>query len=104
MGVLSEGLTQILIPVTALIGIGFALLQWLLLSRVRVSSADHTNADNGYRKSLIGDSELEKGVQSVEVTNNCAEIQHAISVGECCLLLFYKFMIGFSHLAMIHAN
>ncbi|KAG4997434.1 hypothetical protein JHK82_028208 [Glycine max] len=80
MGVLSEGLTQILIPVTALIGIGFALLQWLLLSRVRVSSADHTNADNGYRKSLIGDSELENGVQSVEVTNNCAEIQHAISV------------------------
>ncbi|KAL5138665.1 Pyrophosphate-energized vacuolar membrane proton pump 1 [Glycine soja] len=80
MGVLSEGLTQILIPVTALIGIGFALLQWLLLSRVRVSSADHTNADNGYRKSLIGDSELENGVQSVEVTNKCAEIQHAISV------------------------
>lgn len=94
---LSEGLTQILIPVTAFIGIGFALLQWLLVSRVRVSSADHTEADNGYRKSLMGDSELENGVQSVEVTNKCTEIQHAISVGERCLVLSYEFMIGFSY-------
>ena len=83
MGELSEGLTQVLIPVAALIGIGFALLQWLLVSRVRVSAdAEHSGADNGYKSSLIGDAELENGVQGLEVTIKCAEIQHAISVGE----------------------
>ncbi|KAG4909966.1 hypothetical protein JHK87_056082 [Glycine soja] len=96
MVVLSEGLTQILIPVTAFIGIGFALLQWLLVSRVRVSSADLTEADNGYRKSLMGDSELENGVQSVEVTNKCTEIQHAISVGATSFLFTeYKYLTIF---------
>ncbi|KAF2324012.1 hypothetical protein GH714_006143 [Hevea brasiliensis] len=37
MGVLSEGLTQVLIVVASLVGIGFALLQWFLVSKVRVS-------------------------------------------------------------------
>ena len=33
---LSESVTGILIPVAAVIGIGFALLQWVLVSRVKV--------------------------------------------------------------------
>jgi len=35
---LSELLSQILIPIAVVIGIGFALLQWLLMSRVKVDT------------------------------------------------------------------
>lgn len=77
MGLLSEGLTQVLIPVAALVGIAFALLQWFLVSRVRVS--DHVHG-NGYKERLI--EEEEEGVDGHEVTIKCAEIQNAISVGE----------------------
>ncbi|KAK7278004.1 hypothetical protein RJT34_23025 [Clitoria ternatea] len=96
MGLLSEGLTQILIPVAALIGIGFSLLQWLLVSRVRVSAADHTDADSGYHKNLLGDAELENGVQGLEVTIKCTEIQHAISVGATSFLFTeYRYLTIF---------
>lgn len=78
MGLLSEGLTQVLIPVSALVGIGFALLQWFLVSRVRVSY--NSGEENGYKDRLI--EEEEEGVDNLEVTIKCAEIQNAISVGE----------------------
>ncbi|KAI4301706.1 hypothetical protein L6164_034957 [Bauhinia variegata] len=59
MGVLSEGFTQ-----------------------VKVSAAHHSYAaEDGYKKSLIGDSHMENGAYGLEVTIKCAEIQNAISVG-----------------------
>ena len=70
MGVLSEGLTQILIPVAAFIGLGFALFQWFLVSKVKVSG--------GY-------GEYSGYVDTLEVSIKCAEIQNAISVGELSL-------------------
>ncbi|KAG7021057.1 Pyrophosphate-energized vacuolar membrane proton pump 1, partial [Cucurbita argyrosperma subsp. argyrosperma] len=47
MGGLSEGLIQVLIPAAALLGIGFAFLQWVLVSRVKVSGyADDESQEN----------------------------------------------------------
>lgn len=86
MGLLSEGLTQVLIPVSALVGIGFALLQWFLVSRVKVS-AGYGDEHNGYEDRLIGEDQ-EEGLDNLEVSIKCAEIQNAISVGECSLSLF----------------
>ncbi|MBA0699276.1 hypothetical protein Goari_000926, partial [Gossypium aridum] len=59
----SEALTQVLIPVAALVGIGFALLQWLLFSRVKVSSHD---SSNGYKVKLIEADEEEEGIDNIE--------------------------------------
>ncbi|KAH0994374.1 hypothetical protein GBA52_018238 [Prunus armeniaca] len=64
MGLLSEGLTQLLIPLAALVGLAFALLQWFLVSRVKVSGS--YSDGNGYKDKLIG--EAEEGVDSLEVT------------------------------------
>ncbi|KAG2694662.1 hypothetical protein I3843_08G151600 [Carya illinoinensis] len=83
MGVLSEGLTQVLIPVAALIGLGFALLQWYLVSKVRVSG--HSGGHKSYKDSLI-EGDFEEGVDSLEVSAKCAEIQNAISVGATSFL------------------
>lgn len=84
MGLLSEGLTQILIPVAAFIGLGFALFQWFLVSKVKVSGGygDYS----GYKDRLINEGETEEGVDTLEVSIKCAEIQNAISVGELSLL------------------
>ncbi|MED6167194.1 hypothetical protein PIB30_000444 [Stylosanthes scabra] len=97
MGQLSEGLTQILIPVAALIGIGFALLQWFLVSKVRVSVvADRNGRDNGHKSSLLGDAELENGVRVPDAIAKCAEIQHAISVGATSFLFTeYRYLTIF---------
>lgn len=81
MGVLSEGLTQVLILVASLVGIAFALFQWFLVSKVRVSG----ESGNGYSDRLI--EEEEEGVDNFDVSLKCAEIQNAISVGELCLPL-----------------
>lgn len=84
MGMLSEGHTQILILVASLVGIGFALLQWFLVSKVRVSG----ESGNIYNDILIG--EEEEGVDKHDVSLKCAEIQNAISVGELSLSLSFS--------------
>lgn len=81
MGVMGEAFTQLLIPVAALVGIGFALLQWLLVSKVKVSADSDLN--NGYSDRLI--EEEEEGIDHEDVAAKCAEIQNAISVGELSL-------------------
>ncbi|KAF2288322.1 hypothetical protein GH714_006008 [Hevea brasiliensis] len=63
-----------------LVGIGFALLQWFLVSKVRVS----VESGNGYSDRLIG--EEEEGVDNLDVSLKCAEIQNAISVGATSFL------------------
>ncbi|XP_048424241.1 pyrophosphate-energized vacuolar membrane proton pump 1 [Pyrus x bretschneideri] len=89
MGLLSEGLTQVVIPLGAVVGLGFALLQWFLVSRVKVSGGHGER--NGYKDKLIGDEE--EGVNSLDVTIKCAEIQHAISIGATSFLFTqYKYL------------
>ncbi|XVF31456.1 hypothetical protein REPUB_Repub16aG0147600 [Reevesia pubescens] len=89
---LSEGLTQLLIPVAALVGIGFALLQWFLVSRVKVSGSAH-DSNNGYKEKLIEVDEEEEGIDNLEVSIKCSEIQHAISVGATSFLFTqYKYL------------
>ncbi|XP_068341656.1 pyrophosphate-energized vacuolar membrane proton pump 1-like [Pyrus communis] len=89
MGLLSEGLTQVVIPLAAVVGLGFALLQWFLVSRVKVSGGHGER--NGYKDKLIGDEE--EGVNSLDVTIKCAEIQHAISIGATSFLFTqYKYL------------
>lgn len=89
MGGLSEGLTQLLISAAALLGIGFALLQWLLVSRVKISG--YSDMDESQENNLIEGGE-EEGIDDFEVVAKCAEIQKAISVGELFnFLLFLSF-------------
>ncbi|KAJ6434568.1 hypothetical protein OIU84_018141 [Salix udensis] len=90
MGMLSEGLTQVLIPAAALVGIAFALLQWYLVSKVKVSG----DSSGDYSDKLI--EEEEEGTDNLEVSIKCAEIQNAISVGATSFLLTqYKYLIVF---------
>lgn len=74
--------TEILIPVCAVIGIGFALFQWLLVSKVKLSAARDASPNaagkNGYNDYLI---EEEEGINDHNVVLKCAEIQSAISEG-----------------------
>ncbi|KAK2974902.1 hypothetical protein RJ640_013758 [Escallonia rubra] len=91
MGLMSESLTQILIPVAALVGIGFSLVQWFLVSKVKVSSG--IGLENGYKDRLIEEDEQEEGIDSDEAVAKCAEIQNAISVGATSFLFTqYKYL------------
>ncbi|XXG79133.1 hypothetical protein AAC387_Pa09g0271 [Persea americana] len=94
MAIMSETLTQILIPVAALVGIGFALLQWFLVSQVKVSGDVGVNNGSCTEK-LIEDEE--ENVDSHAVTVKCAEIQNAISVGATSFLFTeYKYLSIFT--------
>ena len=77
----SLNIMQVLIPASALVGIVFALLQWYLVSKVKVSG----DSSNGLSDKLIEDEE--DGVNNREASIKCAEIQHAISVGNLSLSL-----------------
>jgi hypothetical protein len=82
MALLSELATEIVIPVCAVIGIAFSLLQWLLVSRVKLTpdrQAPTSANKNGYGDYLI---EEEEGINDHNVVLKCAEIQSAISEGE----------------------
>ena len=82
---LSELVTEIVIPVCAVVGIAFSLVQWLLVSRVKLTPERHgpssspRNNKNGYGDYLI---EEEEGINDHNVVIKCAEIQSAISEGE----------------------
>lgn len=78
---------EILIPVCAVIGIAFALVQWVLVSNIRLSPARDASGNspgagggkNGCTDYLI---EEEEGLNDHNVVIKCAEIQSAISEGE----------------------
>lgn len=74
--------TEILIPVCAIIGIVFSLVQWLLVSKVRVSPGGAgsigNTSKNGYTDYLMDE---EENVNDPSVVIKCAEIQNAISEG-----------------------
>ncbi|KAF8011630.1 hypothetical protein BT93_J2037 [Corymbia citriodora subsp. variegata] len=85
MALLSALATEIAIPACAVVGIVFSLVQWLLVSRVKVtpeqrapSSSSPNSNKNGYGDYLI---EEEEGVNDQSVVVKCAEIQSAISEG-----------------------
>lgn len=78
--------TEIVIPVCAVIGIVFSLIQWVLVSRVKLSperNATNNNNKNGYNDYLI---EEEEGINDQNVVVKCAEIQNAISEGKVSVL------------------
>ncbi|KAG0480038.1 hypothetical protein HPP92_010896 [Vanilla planifolia] len=73
--IVSDLLTELLIPVAAVIGIAFALIQWVLVSKVKLTpGAVPLSNKNGYEELLE-----EEGVSEDDVVFKCAEIQSAIS-------------------------
>lgn len=80
---LSELATEVVIPVCAVIGIAFSLVQWIIVSRVKLTternaSASAPNNKNGFNDYLI---EEEEGLNDNNVVAKCADIQNAISEG-----------------------
>jgi hypothetical protein len=79
--------TQVVVPVAAVVGIAFAVLQWVLVSKVKLSpeprrgdgSAGKSGAGAGASEYLI---EEEEGLNEHNVVVKYAEIQNAISEGE----------------------
>ncbi|KAF2323152.1 hypothetical protein GH714_033684 [Hevea brasiliensis] len=83
--VLSELGTEILVPVCAVVGIVFSLIQWYLVSRVKLTAERQAPGSspagankNGYNDYLI---EEEEGLNDHSVVAKCADIQTAISEG-----------------------
>ncbi|GMP34570.1 hypothetical protein CsSME_00007387 [Camellia sinensis var. sinensis] len=92
--------TEIMIPVCAVVGIVFSLVQWLLVSQVKLSADRNANGYNDY---LI---EEEEGVNEHNVVAKCAEIQNAISEGATSFLFTeYQyvgiFMVAFAILIFL---
>ncbi|KAG1365305.1 putative Pyrophosphate-energized vacuolar membrane proton pump [Cocos nucifera] len=78
MGAMGDTVAQAVIPAAAVIGIVFALFQWFLVSRIRVSGDSDEN--NRCDDKLI-EEEAEEAVDGPAVVAKCAEIQNAISIG-----------------------
>lgn len=82
MAILSDVATEVLIPLTAVVGIAFSVAQWVLVSRVKLAPSPGTSTariKDGYGDSLI---EEEEGLNDHNVILRCAEIQNAIAEGE----------------------
>jgi H+-translocating diphosphatase len=78
--ILPEVATEILVPLAAIVGIVFSLVQWVLVSKVKMSLEDEGRGNNGGpTDSLI---EEEEGLNNQNVVAKCAEIQKAISEGK----------------------
>jgi inorganic pyrophosphatase len=106
MAVLGTAAVEVFIPVAALIGIAFAVLQWYVVARVPVV-ADHGSAAQGKddrrgegRSGVLAEVEEEEeedGVDRVAAEARCAEIQQAISIGATSFLLTeYKYLAVFT--------
>ncbi|KAM7511583.1 hypothetical protein LguiB_010458 [Lonicera macranthoides] len=84
--ILPDLATFIVIPLCAVIGIAFSLVQWILVSRVKVSDEKRVgegDGKNGFTESLI---EEEEGNNDHNVVRKCADIQNAISEGATSFL------------------
>ncbi|CAA6672620.1 unnamed protein product [Spirodela intermedia] len=77
---LSDHAAEVLIPAAAAVGITFALVQWLLVSLLKLSPADDQRAT---RLLVL---EEEEGLDDRAVVLKCAEIQSAISEGATSFL------------------
>ncbi|KAB2611477.1 pyrophosphate-energized vacuolar membrane proton pump-like [Pyrus ussuriensis x Pyrus communis] len=94
---LSTLATEIVIPVAAVVGIVFSLVQWFLVSLVKVTpernappSGPNSNK-NGCNDYLI---EEEEGLNDQNVVVKCAEIQNAISEGSTSFLFTMYQYVG----------
>ncbi|XP_031483353.1 pyrophosphate-energized vacuolar membrane proton pump-like [Nymphaea colorata] len=107
--ILSETVTEVLIPVASVVGIAYALLQWFLVSRVKLSpeqlptSSNNSSKKNGLSEYLV---EEEEGLSDHNVVSKCAEIQNAISEGATSFLFTeYRyvgiFMVAFAVLIFL---
>ncbi|KAF3789054.1 Pyrophosphate-energized vacuolar membrane proton pump [Nymphaea thermarum] len=107
--ILSETVTEVLIPVASVVGIAYALLQWFLVSRVKLSpeqlptSSNNSSKKNGLSEYLV---EEEEGLSDHNVVSKCAEIQKAISEGATSFLFTeYRyvgiFMVAFAVLIFL---
>ncbi|XP_044957966.1 uncharacterized protein LOC123409034, partial [Hordeum vulgare subsp. vulgare] len=84
-----EASTMVVVPMAAAVGIAFAVLQWVLVSKVKVTTeprveggeASASGGKYGASEYLI---EEEEGLNDHNVVLKCAEIQTAISEGETC--------------------
>ncbi|OAY78536.1 Pyrophosphate-energized vacuolar membrane proton pump [Ananas comosus] len=79
--VLSDLVAEVVIPVSAAVGIAFALVQWLLVSKVKLTPEHQAAAAAAESKNGSGDYliEEEEGLNDHNVVVKCAEIQNAIS-------------------------
>ncbi|KAL6589596.1 hypothetical protein ACP70R_050295 [Stipagrostis hirtigluma subsp. patula] len=107
----SAAAADVLIPACAAVGVAFALWQWLLVARVKVSAyaPPHANGRHGGSSSVfrpeadddgedvaMGDDE-EGAADGVVAVARCAEIQSAISVGANSFLFTqYKYLAAFT--------
>ncbi|KAI4988859.1 hypothetical protein ZWY2020_036176 [Hordeum vulgare] len=94
MAILGELGTEILIPVCGVIGIVFAVAQWFIDSKVKVTpgaASATAGAKNGYGDYLI---EEEEGLNDHNVVVKCAEIQNAISEGATSFLFTMYQYVG----------
>ncbi|WVZ73260.1 hypothetical protein U9M48_021588 [Paspalum notatum var. saurae] len=82
MAILSDAGTEVLVPIAAVIGIAFAVAQWLLVSRVKLAPSGARDKD-ALADSLI---EEEEGLNDHNVVVRCAEIQSAIAEGATSFL------------------
>ena len=82
---------DVVIPSCAAVGVAFALWQWFLVSKVKVSA--YAASGNGHHGAVFraeddedvgmgGDHDVEEEGDGVVAVARCAEIQSAISVGE----------------------
>lgn len=97
--------TEILIPVCAVVGIAFSLIQWLLVSKVKLTpSSEHASANNGAGKNGFADHliEEEEGINDHSVVLKCADIQTAISEGFFRSLSLSLFFLNFQTLRLFH--
>ncbi|KAL6897948.1 hypothetical protein ACP4OV_006907 [Aristida adscensionis] len=97
MAVLGTPAVEALIPMAALIGIAFAVLQWYVVSKVAVPShaGDGGATAAGGGKDKDADAE-EDGVDVRRAEARCFEIQRAISVGATSFLLTeYRYLAAF---------
>nr|CAD1825802.1 unnamed protein product [Ananas comosus var. bracteatus] len=104
---LTELATEILIPAAAAVGIGFAAVQWLLVSRVRLSPERAGAAGGGKNgRDDYLPIEEEEGLNDHNLVLKCAEIQSAISEGATSFLFTeYQyvgiFMVAFAVLIFL---
>ncbi|XBH97940.1 hypothetical protein VPH35_127532 [Triticum aestivum] len=94
MAILGELGTEILIPVCGVVGIVFAVAQWFIVSKVKVTpgaASAAAGSKNGYGDYLI---EEEEGLNDHNVVVKCAEIQTAISEGATSFLFTMYQYVG----------
>ncbi|KAL3736838.1 hypothetical protein ACJRO7_025725 [Eucalyptus globulus] len=109
MALLSALATEITVPACAAVGMVFSLVQWFLVSRVKLTSEQRASPNgsddrkNGFGDSLIDE---EESINEHNVVSRCADIQSAILEGATSFLLTeYQyvgiFMIAFAILIFL---